>query len=49
MTVRDVYEAVLVELNKVQAPSLLISDFVYYLNKAVQEYFNKRYTAFEKD
>lgn len=35
MTVRDVYEAVLVELNKVQAPSLLISDFVYYLNKAV--------------
>lgn len=49
MTVRDVYEAVLVELNKVQAPSLLISDFVYYLNKAVQEYFNKRYSSFEKD
>lgn len=49
MTVRDVYESVLVELNKVQAPSLLISDFVYYLNKAVQEYFNKRYNAFEKD
>ena len=49
MTVRDVYEAVLVELNKVQAPSLLISDFVYYLNKAIQEYFNKRYNVFEKN
>lgn len=49
MTVRDVYEAVLIELNKVQAPSLLVDDFVYYLNKAVQEYFNKRYNVFEKN
>lgn len=49
MTVRDVYEAVLIELNKVQAPSLLLNDFVYYINKAIQEYFNKRYNLFEKN
>lgn len=47
MTLRDVYEAVLIELNKVQAPSLLVKDFVYLYNKATQEYFNKRYNLFE--
>lgn len=48
MTVRDCYEACLIELNKVQAPSLLIDDFVYLLNKSIQEYFNKKYISFEK-
>lgn len=48
MTVRDCYEACLIELNKVQAPSLLLSDFIYLLNKNIQEYFNKKYTSFEK-
>lgn len=48
MTVRDCYEACLIELNKVQAPSLLINDFVYLLNKNIQEYFNKKYNSFEK-
>lgn len=47
MQVRTIYENVLTELNKVQAPSLLLSDFVYMLNKAIQSYFNKRYTNFE--
>jgi hypothetical protein len=35
MTVRELYNNVLVELNKVQAPSLLLEDFVYLINKAV--------------
>lgn len=48
MTVRDCYEACLIELNKVQAPSLLLNDFIYLLNKNIQEYFNKKYNSFEK-
>jgi len=49
MTIRDAYESVLIELNKVQAPSILVDDFVYFFNKAIQEYFNKRYNVFETD
>ena len=49
MTIRDAYQSVLIELNKVQAPSILIDDFIYYFNKAIQEYFNKRYNVFETD
>lgn len=47
MTQRDAYEACLIELNKVQAPSLLLKDFVYMFNKGIQQYFNKKYNAFE--
>lgn len=47
MTIRDVYENCLIELNKVQAPSLLVKDFIYLYNKSVQTVFNKRYTLFE--
>lgn len=47
MTVREVYNYVLVELNKVQAPSILLDDFVYLLNKSIQRYVNKRYNLFE--
>lgn len=35
MTVKELYNYVLVELNKVQAPSILLDDFVYLLNKAI--------------
>lgn len=38
MNVLNVYEAVLIELNKVEAPSLLLEDFIYFLNKAIQQY-----------
>ena len=47
MTVRQAFETVLVELNKVQAPSLLLDDFVYLFNKSIQKYINKRYNLFE--
>ena len=35
MTARQVYEGTLVEMNKVQAPSLLLEDFNYLFNKAI--------------
>ena len=47
MSIRDAFENCLVELNKVQAPSLLLDDFVYLFNKAVQQYINSRYNLFE--
>lgn len=47
MTVRELYNNVLVELNKVQAPSLLLEDFVYLINKSIQRYINKKYNFFE--
>lgn len=47
MSFREIYENVLIELNKVQAPSLLINDFIYLWNKAVQQYMNQRYSLFE--
>lgn len=36
MTAIQAYEAVLIELNKVKAPSLSLSDFNYLFNKATQ-------------
>lgn len=47
MSLREIYENVLIELNKVQAPSLLLNDFIYLWNKAVQQYMNLRYNLFE--
>lgn len=47
MTAKQVYEGVLVELNKVEAPSLLLEDFNYLFNKAVNQYTNKRYNIYD--
>ena len=47
MTIRNAFENCLIELNKVQAPSLLVDDFIYLFNKSVQQYINKRYNLFE--
>ncbi len=47
MTIRQAFETTLVELNKVQAPSLLLDDFNYLFNKAIQKYINTRYNLFE--
>ena len=33
----------LAELNKVKAPSILLEDFVYFLNKTIYQYINKKY------
>lgn len=47
MTARQVYEGVLVEMNKVNAPSLLLEDFNYLFNKAINQYVNKRYNYYD--
>jgi hypothetical protein len=47
MSLRDVYEAVLVEMNKENAPNILLEDFNYFANKAVNNYVNKRYNIYD--
>lgn len=47
MTARQVYEGVLIELNKVEAPSLLLEDFNYLFNKAVYQYIDTRYNIYD--
>lgn len=47
MNLLKVYEYTLGELNKREAPSILLEDFNYFLNKAIQQYINKIYNIFE--
>lgn len=47
MTLRQVYEGVLIEIDKVQAPSMLLEDFNYLCNKAIHQYVNKRYNLYD--
>ena len=47
MTAREIFDATLVELNKVNAPSMLLEDFNYFINKAINQYINKRYNIYD--
>lgn len=47
LTARQVWEGMLTELSKVNAPSLLLHEFNYYFNKAINQYINKRYTIYD--
>lgn len=47
MTAREVYEAVLIELNKTNAPNILLEDFNYFFNKTIYQYINKRYNIYD--
>jgi hypothetical protein len=47
MTARELYEGVLIELNKENAPNILLEDFNYFANKAVNNYVNKRYNIYD--
>lgn len=47
MTVRDLYDAALIEINKLEAPSMLLEDYNYFINKAIQQYINKAYNRYE--
>lgn len=47
MTARDIFKAMLTELSKVNAPSLLLEDFNYFFNKAINQYINKRYNIYD--
>lgn len=49
MTSRDLYEVALIELNKLEAPSLLLEDYNYFINKAIQQYINLVYAKSEMD
>ena len=33
MTARDLYDAALIEINKLEAPSMLLEDYNYFINK----------------
>lgn len=47
MTARQVFEGMLTELSKTGAPSLLLQDFNYFFNKAINQYINKRYNIYD--
>ena len=47
MTARQLFEYALIELNKVQAPSLHLEDYNYFINKVVNQYINKVYNLYE--
>lgn len=47
MTTRQLYEGVLIELNKENAPNILLEDFNYFANKAINNYVNKRYNIYD--
>lgn len=47
MTARQLYEALLIEMNKVEAPSMLLEDFNYMANKAVYQFLNKTYNTYD--
>lgn len=47
MTALQLYDACLVELNKVDAPNILLEDFNYLANKAINNYINKRYNIYD--
>ena len=47
MTARQVWEGMLTELSKVNAAPLLLKDFNYFFNKAINQYINKRYNIYD--
>ena len=47
MTARQIWEGMLTELNNVNAPSLLLQDFNYLINKAINQFINKRYNIYD--
>lgn len=47
MTAREMYEYALIECNKLEAPSLLLEDYNYFINKAVQQYINTIYNRYD--
>lgn len=47
MTCREAYEYALIECNKLNAPAILLEDYVYLFNKAIQQYVNGVYNRCE--
>ena len=46
-TARQIFEAVLIETSKVQAPTLKLYEFNHLCNKAIQQYVNKIYNIYD--
>lgn len=47
MTSKQIYEAVLIESNKLQAPALKVYEFNYFVNQAISQFVNKVYSLYE--
>lgn len=47
MTARQLWLALLTELNKVNAPAILLEDFNYWANVAIYKYINKKYNIYD--
>ena len=47
MTERELLKNALIETNKLEAPALLLDDYLYFINKAVQQYTNEVYNSYE--
>lgn len=47
MTVREIYEYVLIESHKLNAPNLKLFEFNYYINKAINQVVNKIYNIYD--
>lgn len=47
MSARELYEGVLIELNKDNATNILLEDFNYFANKAINNFTNKRYNIYD--
>lgn len=47
MTERELLKNALIEINKLEAPALLLDDYLYFINKAVQQYTNDVYNRYE--
>lgn len=47
MTTLQLYDAALIEQNKLEAPTLTIEEYNYLINKAIIQYINLRYAAFD--
>lgn len=47
MTARGIYEAILIELSKVNAPALKLHEFNYLCNKAVNQFINEVYNVYD--
>lgn len=47
MTLKQIYEAVAIELNKIQAPTIKLYEFNYFINQAVMQFVNKIYNIYD--
>lgn len=47
MTARQMFEFALIEANKVQAPSLILEDYNYFINKSIGQTINKVYNLYD--